>query len=697
MTPSARPSAPAWLTARHWPRETRDTLFLLAVIAWTVLPHASRLPLWCTLMSAAMLLWRAQLALRGAALPSRWLLAAVLALAVVLTVVTHRTITGKEAGVTLLVLLVAMKMLELRARRDALVVFFLGFFLVLTHFLQSQSLAIAAAMLVSVWGLLTALVLAHMPVGQPSLRQAGSLAARFALLGAPIMVVLFMLFPRVGPLWGVPQDGGAKTGLSGTMVLGLFGELANDDSIAMRLRVVSGTLPPPQQLYFRGPVLDHFDGRSWTALPNSFPPALRPRAELRTAGEPVELEVTLEPVKLAMLPTLEATPALPPIDGLQPSLRDDLHWSLPRPLTERVSYTARAWPSFEHGPKDFIVGLQDYTELPPGRNPRTLQWASDLRRKPGYAEADAATLAQALLAHIRTEPFSYTLTPGSYGDDGRDNIVDEFWLDRRAGYCEHFAAAFVVVLRALDVPARVVTGYQGVERNPIDGSLVVRQSHAHAWAEYWQSGQGWVRADPTAAVAPERIDRSQPLRPARGFVANAFDGVAPDALLRLRDAWEATNHLWNRWVLNYSRTSQFELLKRLGFEQPDWRDLASVLIALVVTTSLFGALWAWREQHRADPWLRAYARVRKVADALGFAAGSTVPPRTLAGQLLARHGVQAEAAVARLHRLEAHRYAPAAAGTRLLPSQSPRALAVEAIEALRALPSAAAPRGDRTR
>jgi hypothetical protein len=228
----------------------------------------------------------------------------------------------------------------------------------------------------------------------------------------------------------------------------------------------------------------------------------------------------------------------------------------------------------------------------------------------------------------------------------------------------------------------VVTGYQGVEQNPIDGSLVVRQSLAHAWAEYWQPGEGWLRADPTAAVAPERIDRSQPLRPPRGVVATAFDGVAPNALLRLRDAWEATNHLWNRWVLNYTRGSQFELLKRLGFEQPDWRDLASVLIGLVVLASSLGAFWAWREQRRADPWLRAYARVRRVAEKLGIAAGAAMPPRGLAALLVARHGHAATQAADVLHRLEALRYARPGAGS----TTSPRALAAAAVTALQTLP-----------
>ena len=219
MALSAAPRR-AWPGWRHLPRDSRDTLFLLAVIGWTVLPHAAHLAPWCIALTALMLFWRAQLALSNAALPSRWAVVAVLAVAVALTLWTEQTLFGKQAGVTLLVVLMALKTLELRARRDAMVVFFLGFFLVLTNFLYSQSLLTAAAMLLSVWGLLTALVLAHMPVGKPSLRQAGALAARAAALGTPLMVALFLLFPRIGPLWGMPHDAAGTTGLSGSMRMG---------------------------------------------------------------------------------------------------------------------------------------------------------------------------------------------------------------------------------------------------------------------------------------------------------------------------------------------------------------------------------------------------------------------------------------------------------------------------------------------
>src|SRR5258706_2219764 len=251
MALTLSPFAP-WPGWKSLPRDARDTLFLLGVIAWTVFPHVPHLPAWCSLLTLVVLLWRAKLALSNAALPGRWLLFGVLLVAAALTFYSFRTLLGKEPGVTMTVVLMALKTLELRARRDAFVVVFLGFFLVLTHFLYSQSLAVAAAMLVAVWGLLTALVLAHMPVGQPSLRIASSLAMRTALLGAPVMVLLFVLFPRIGPLWGVPSDGGPSTGLSNSMHMGSVAELAQNDSIALRVRF-RDRVPPPEALYFPRP------------------------------------------------------------------------------------------------------------------------------------------------------------------------------------------------------------------------------------------------------------------------------------------------------------------------------------------------------------------------------------------------------------------------------------------------------------
>lgn len=619
---------------RHLPRETRDTLFLLAVIAWTVMPHLAHLPVWCGLLTAVVLLWRAQLALQNAPLPRRWVLVAVLGLATGLTFWSFRTLLGKEPGVTLAVVLMALKTLELRARRDAFVVFFLGFFLVLTNFLFSQSLLVAAAMLASVWGLLTALVLAHMPVGQPSLRKAGSLALRTALLGAPIMVLLFVLFPRIGPLWGVPQDSVGKMGLSNSIRMGTVAELASDDAVAMRVRFL-GDAPKAETMYFRGPVLTRFDGKAWTRSFSSYTPAQR---EVRTAGPAFDYEVTLEPSRLLLLPTLEATSSVSAIAGLPTDRRDDLVWGTDRPVMDRVRFTATAHTRFEHGPVQRHASLRESVVLPTGYNPRLLAWARELGEHPRLVNADAPALASAVMQHIRGAGFTYTLAPGVYGQNDERTALDEFWLDRKEGFCEHFASAFVVIMRALDVPARIVTGYQGADPLPVDGFYIVRQSHAHAWAEYWVEGRGWVRADPTAAVAPDRIVRSRNLAPAPGFVAGAIANVNPELLKQLRDTWETLNNRWNQWVLNYSRGEQLDLLKKLGFQAPSWQDLALLLIGILSGLALLGALWAWWDRHRQDPWQRFALQMRRLLRELGLAAEGHESPRALAQQVQQRFG-----------------------------------------------------------
>ena len=248
--------------------------------------------------------------------------------------------------------------------------------------------------------------------------------------------------------------------------------MANDDSIAMRVRFF-GRVPSGDQLYFRGPVLGSFDGREWTRLTSSFPPQQRPRSELQVFGVAVDYELTVEPNRLALLPMLEMTPdrpdAAPEIEGITLTLRSDSQWQLDRPITERVRVRAKAWTEHRHGPRRDLLGLRDFVTLPGGFNPRSLQWANELRNRPENAGADARRLADLLLAHVRGNEFIYTLEPGRYGRDA----VDEFWFDRKLGFCEHFAASFVVMMRAMDVPARVVTGYQGTDPEPVDGYYIV--------------------------------------------------------------------------------------------------------------------------------------------------------------------------------------------------------------------------------
>ena len=237
--------------------------------------------------------------------------------------------------------------------------------------------------------------------------------------------------------------------------------------------------------------------------------------------------------------------------------------------------------------------------------------------------------------------------------------MDEFWFDRKLGFCEHFAASMVVVLRALDVPARIVTGYQGADPDPVDGYYIVRQSNAHAWVEYWQAGEGWVRVDPTASVSPERIERGTGLVPRQGLVAGAIGSVSPQLLVRLRNLLEAVDNRWNQWVMNYSRGQQFRLLESLGVDAPSWHDLAYALIALLCGGSLAAAGWALWDRHRQDPWQRLQQRVQQRLAQLQVPVQPHDPPRTRARRVRERLGAAGEALAQELEALDRSRYAQA--------------------------------------
>ena len=650
----------------HLPRDTRDTLFLLAVIGWVILPQVGHLPLWCSLLAGAVLLWRGWLAFSGRPLPGRWWLALLLIATLAATWATHRTLLGRDAGVTLVVMLLTLKTLELRARRDALVIFFLGFFAMLTNFFYSQSLLTAAAMLGALLGLLTALVNAHRPVGQPSLRESAGMAGQMALAGAPVMLALFLLFPRFAPLWGIPSDAlTGRSGLSSTMEVGNVAKLALDDGIALRVKF-DGAPPPRSQLYFRGPVMSRFDGRQWTPRSGSDgvdslqPP---PKGDLQLSGAPIRYEVTLEPNNRPWLLTLDAAPRPPELAGdLHGRQTADLQWLASRPITELLRYRAESFPQFSYG----LLGwdgrprrdLADFLRLPPGFNPRTLALADELRA----ADPDATTpqRVRAALDRLRTGGYEYTLEPGVAGQ----HTADEFWFDTKAGFCEHISSAFVVLMRAQGVPARIVTGFQGGEMNAIDGYWVVRNADAHAWAEVWVDGSGWLRVDPTGAVSPGRVGQFQRLRAPEGVVAGAIGTLSPTLLAQWRAGWDAVNNRWNQWVLNYTQAKQFDLIKNLGFANPSFEDLGKLLASLMVLAAVAGMAWARWERSQHDPWVRLLERARRRLAQAGVAAPPQAPPRALA-RAVGSSELPAPLIGALQHwllALEALRYAPPARG-----------------------------------
>ena len=642
------------------PRDSRDTLFLLAVLAWVIAPLSLQLPPWVGALAGCLLGWRAVLAWRSAALPRPAVRVLMLVLSVAAVFVRFRTLAGYEAGISLAVLLLALKTLELRARRDALVVFFLGFFVLLMNFLYSQALPLAVMATLGLFGLLTALVQAHMPVGRPTIAQAGHVALRLMLYGAPVMAALFLFFPRISPLWGVPGPTEAgRTGLSQDMRVGSIASLAQDGSPVMRIRfpdLAAGTSPPQQELYFRGPVLSRFDGRNWTPAGDEINGRIQPRwyppSRLQVRGEALRYETTLEPGGRHWLLALDATPARP--DGADGFQSAELQWISSRPLTQLQRYRAVAYPDFTHGPRSTERSLAEFTRLPDGFDPRTRQFARQLMAETAVAAGGTPALIDAALARLRNGGYSYTLEPGVYGRD----TADEFWFNRKAGFCEHIASAFVVLMRAADVPARVVTGYQGGGINSVDGVWTVRQSDAHAWTEVWIADQGWVRVDPTASVAPSRLQQFR-AEAAPGVFGQVLGGGSNGWATRLRFTWEAVNDRWNQWVLNYTEDRQLNLLKRLGFSDPDWSSMARVLGVLALLALLAGLGWHAVRQRRRDPWLRLYAQARSRLARRGLPSSEAMPPRTLARQLLQQRGEVARPVSDWLLRLETQRYAPA--------------------------------------
>jgi transglutaminase-like putative cysteine protease len=608
-------------------RERRDLLVLLAALAFVVAPHFGHLPWWATALLVVLWFWRVWLVVAQRPLPGRFAMLPLLAAAAGAVWLEHRTLVGREAGVTFLLMLLALKLLEMRARRDIFVVVFLAFFILLTQFLFGQGVLVAALSLVGVLLLFFVLVSVNLAEGDLHARAKMKLVGVVLLKSLPLAAALFVLFPRLNaPLWGLPGDTSAgRTGLSTTMTPGAIGRLLESDEIAFRA-LFTGRVPLTDQLYWRGPVLGTFNGRTWIPGTDA---AAGAAPELQTAPQSVvEYTVTQEPHQRDWMFALDLPVDTRGAAELAPRLRTDGQLLASRLINERVRFTLRSATDYRLGLEESRLSLQNALQLPPGYNPRTLELATELRRSVPGAQvsrsADAA-LVQAVLQRFRQQNYSYTLEPPPLGR----NSVDDFLFDTRAGYCEHYASAFVVLMRALDIPARVVTGYQGGEFNPIDGFLTVRQADAHAWAEVWLEGRGWVRVDPTAAVAPERVNRGGRATAGTAATGGPVFGEGTFSLLRaIRFQWEALENGWNQWVLSYTPERQRDLLRALGLV-PDTRTLG--LVFAIVISVILGVLAVVSLRHRVerDKLGELLARLRaRLADA-GVAVPAHLGPRAL--------------------------------------------------------------------
>ena len=577
-----------------------DILLLLFCTLLVLAPHAAHLPAWITASIAATLLWRAVLTMRGQRLPQRALLLALALLAMAGVGASFHTLLGRDAGVAMLALLLALKLLEMHARRDVFVVIFLAFFLLLCNFFESQGILTGLTMVLTLPFLLAAQRTFQYSGTRPPLarrlRQAGATLA----LAAPLALLLFFGFPRIqGPLWGLPGDAhSGRSGLSDSMAPGDMSRLALSDESAFTVRF-NGPPPAQNQMYWRAIVLGNYDGRNWTRVRPRRGYAAAPAITLR--GPPLQYQVTLEATGRRWIMALEMPAPLPGIAGLAAS--PELELIAATPVQQRLRYAASAYLAYRLQPGAPAEQLQPWLALPAGFNPRTLEWAASLRR------ADPAASIQAVLKAFHEGTFRYTLEPPLLGK----NAVDDFLFASKAGFCEHYAGAFVVLMRAMQIPARVVTGYQGGEVNPLDAALTVRQSDAHAWAEVWLAGRGWVRVDPTAAVAPERIERAlaRPLPRWAGLGdLMGLDSGSDGYVAQLRFRLAAMNHAWNDWVLDYSPARQRGVMQALDAAFGNGRSLlgAAAIAALILLACLLRSRAGPIRLSAADALYRDFCR-----------------------------------------------------------------------------------------
>jgi transglutaminase-like putative cysteine protease len=454
-------------------------------------------------------------------------------------------------------------------------------------------------------------------------RAALALAGRTLLYALPLAVLLFVFFPRfAGSFWSLPRGEEAVTGLADTMSPGSIGELTTSYDIAFRARFESA-LPPPQQRYWRGPVLHDFDGATWSrgvgarAAPWEF------------SGPAYRYHIALEPSHHRWWFALD-TPAQSPDPAVL--LTPDYELLASRPVADQTDYEALSYTSARAAEPLSDWEQLENTALPREHNPRSRALAHELRARAG---TDAAFVAAAL-EFLRNGGFVYSLEPEKLGPEQ----IDDFLFRTRTGFCGHYASAFTVLMRAAGVPARVVTGYLGGEWNPVGGYLVVRQSDAHAWVEVWLAGSGWRRVDPTAVVAPERLTRGLiDLMPEALSVRTRLLHGAP-WLLDLLQRWDAANGWWNERVVKFDYGMQLNLLERLGFRSADAWVLGWAFVA-----ALLGwlALIAWQmrggtgRDQRPDPLARAYATLCRKLGRSGLARAPHQGPVDYGAALAAAH------------------------------------------------------------
>ncbi|MBI3530304.1 MAG: DUF3488 domain-containing transglutaminase family protein [Betaproteobacteria bacterium] len=592
---------------------------ILTSLAMVIAPHAVHLPTWIPALVAVVLLARFYVGWRHRKLPNKWLLIAAALVCTAGIALSYRTLYGRDVGVAMLTVMMALKVMEMTRPRDTMVVALLAYFLVVTNFFYSQSIPTAFYMLLVVWTITATMVGLQHQASRPKLVSVLRHAATMILQGFPIMLALFLLFPRVqGPLWGLPQiNYSAKSGLSESMAPGDVSSLSLSDAVAFRV-LFENQPQKPSQFYWRGPVLWNYDGRTWRAGLN----LTAPGPQVEALGPSLRYTVTMESHDRYWMFAID----LPLVVPQGAYLTTDYQLLSRRIVRERLRYDMQSSPQYRIGVDESPGTLRLARRLPPDASPRARALVAQWRAQ-GGSDRDIVSRALGL---FREQPFSYTLDPPKLDADP----VDQFLFETRSGFCEHYASAFTFLMRAAGIPARVVTGYLGGEVNPVDSYVVVRQSDAHAWSEVWLPGEGWVRVDPTAAVSPLRIER--------GLAAAVPEFDRPllargsfDWLKQARYAWDAVANSWNQWVLGYNPDRQVRFLAQFGLAEVTWQNMVIILTAVsgIIILALALVLLFRINAQRLDAVQRAYLSYCDAMAKRGAARKPSEGPRDFAARV----------------------------------------------------------------
>ena len=604
-----------------------NLVWMLSAQAICILPLLIKLPLWIWAVWLLALFWRIQIHLGRWKFPSTWTKFALGVGCASGIYLTFSGVRGVEPMVGFLVCSFILKIIEMRTKKDALIVLFIGFIAVAAQFLFAQDVVAGVYGIFSLFILLTAWQAAFYS-RQISLRQYFRIGGVLVLQATPFMIILFVVMPRLAPLWAVPvPQGKGKTGFSDTLELGDLGELVRSPEVAFRV-TFSGAAPLPQQLYWRGLVLDDFDGHRWQTAGMLSRPIGDEVSKNLDDDEVLRYSVIMEPHHYRWLFTLDPVLAA---KSAQLRLEYDERGLLSarRPVVNKAEYSAislkAALPP--------VTPLAEWekrrlTRLPEGSNPRAAALAAQWR-----AENTVPREMVSRALEIFHGEFVYTMRPPRL----EINSIDSFLFESKRGFCEHFSSAFVFLMRAAGLPARIVVGYQGGEYNQREGYFVVRQSHAHAWAEVWIDGVGWQMVDPTAAVAPSRIELG--VENALGADERELVGSvrwSSSLMYSLYQQWDAIGYNWNRWVLNYDKDSQRNLFSDLLGDASPWRVGVAFAFASFILFAVYAGMHVWRRQR---PGLRAEDRlIQAVLRKLNRRGFARRPEETL-GQFAVRVGL----------------------------------------------------------